>query len=676
MRAILFVHNVILVLALLESSISPITTASAKANSVDVLAEAPTSLSNVAVTLRAANSETILFQAESEDEVTAPDTSARSIPHLVLNRNGVLTPGFERTLLLTLEDIVVPQSGLYAHIVIESQHSEPDAGRRNAGRIEIWNESRFIPYLSGMEQPSSVDFNLVFQEFVRLGQRVIRTPTDYFSYRVTLTDARGTILQEIGEEFAFLMENQWRVPLPKVLEDAPGAAPSELLIYYYDMIPFQTDVRNPFTQLPRHQVEKYIQAELIPAMVRAFETQSNLWEFPWYEEWSNYRKDEEPKTLSVALGEYGVWFHGAAPSLGHAMISIRVDGTFAGYTKLTDGILSVFQHELFHNQQRNISLHFGSKGNLFGKQGAWKMFSEGTAVLASLVGQPNIQFEPNAGIRSYLKRANNFLGSEEIIGGSLEKSYKEVPYQTVIYWRFLYENCGGLENDVENPAEGMKVIRRALETLYGGKIVDINTSTAVAESLPQIMDVAIRSTPSCKFRSYKESLVHFARAIYLLRVEDGRCPAIRNFSDCGFYDPHQLYNVPRAEAYAISMEQVTLIHGSIPSSYGIDLVELNLDPSADGKSLQVIFKNPSYSEHEFNVEVWKLRAAGVDLESKRHLSKIGEPKSIQSQNGFLLLEIDNVDTADFNGLGLIITRMDPYEDRETAARYSIELIVE
>src|SRR5690606_20068406 len=100
-------------------------------------------------------------------------------------------------------------------------------------------------------------------------------------------------------------------------------------------------------------------------------TQSDVWGFPWYAEWSNFREDEDPKTLSVALGEYGMWFHGAPASLGHAMISIRVDGAFGEYRNLTEGILSVFQHELFHNQQRNISLHFGSYGNLLGKEGAW-----------------------------------------------------------------------------------------------------------------------------------------------------------------------------------------------------------------------------------------------------------------------------------------------------------------
>src|SRR5690606_4838754 len=116
-------------------------------------------------------------------------------------------------------------------------------------------------------------------------------------------------------------------------------------------------------------------------------------------------------------------------------------------------------------------------------------------------------------------------------------------------------NCGGLENGQENPAEGMQVIRNVLEVLYGSEVVDINTSTDVAQFLPHIMDRAIGATPGCKFDSYRESLVHFARAVYLLRVEDGRCPAIRSFSECGFFDPHHLYNVPRAEVHPVPADQ-------------------------------------------------------------------------------------------------------------------------
>jgi hypothetical protein len=222
----------------------------------------------------------------------------------------------------------------------------------------------------------------------------------------------------------------------------------------------------------------------------------------------------------------------------------------------------------------------------------------------------------------------------------------------------------------------MKVIRKALEVLYSGEVVDINRSEAVAEFLPRIMDRALEETPGCKFDTYRESLVHFARAVYLLRVEDGRCPAIQNFSECGFYDPHHLYNVPRAEFHAVPADQAASITGRIPASYGIDLIELELDPVAPGQTLKVIFKNLSGPEHEFYVEVWKLKDSGDGLPSSRQLAGGGEPQRLQIQNGLALLEIKEINVMEFNRLGFVITRMDPHEDQAVAAEYAIELVVE
>ena len=425
MRTTLMLNNFFLIFAILGSTDTANSVTSAKAMSQR--GHADSALPGLTVTLKAATNATIWFKAENGKEVTAPALQGRKIPHLVLNRNGVLTPSFERTLLLSLANLAVPKSGLYAHLIIETQHNDPDLGRKKTNKFQLWEETKFIPYSAEKQQLVSVDFRIAFQGFLKRQKKSIRTPTDYYSYRLILVDPKGNILREINAEYAFLMENQWRVPLPKVLEASPGAAPNELLIYYCDMIPFQADLRDPDTQIPRQDVGRYVQTELIPAMTDAFETQTNLWGLPWYKEWSNYRTDEDPKTLSVALGEYSTWFHGPAPSMGHALISIRVYGGFREYSNITDGILSVFHHELFHSQQRNISLHFGDKANIAGKDEAWKLFTEGTAALASFVGQPKVQFEPTTQMRTYLKRANAFIGSDGHFIGDLNRSYQEVP---------------------------------------------------------------------------------------------------------------------------------------------------------------------------------------------------------------------------------------------------------
>lgn len=632
--------------------------------------------STLTVHLRTATQRTIVFNAEKPEEEAKADPAANEIPHLVLKRNGVPTPGFERTLQVSIRDLAIPSTGVYVQILIETQHGDPDMDRKRNVRIRVWKETRFIPYDQLAGHGMEVQFNVTFDPMMELQDKTVKTPTDYYRCRIIVSDTRGTRLQTYIDDYAFLMENQWRAPLPDVLEATPGAAPDELLVYYYDMIPYQSNLRDPDTRIPRHEVDRYIQAELIPGMVETFRIQSDIWQFPWYEEWRNFRREEAPKTISVALGEHGIWFHGKPASLGHSMISIRVDGTTGEYDNLTDGIMSVFHHELFHNLQRNISLHYGQHAAIAGKDEAWMMFTEGTAVLASSVGQPAVQFEATAQARSYLKRANAFLGSESSVSSGLNKSYKEIPYQTAIYWRFLYENCGGITPGGEDPAAGMKVIRQLLETLYQGEIVDINSSTNVAKAFPRILDAVLASTPSCNFRTYEESLTHFARAIYMLRLENGRCRERVDLSRCGFADPDSLYPTPRADLYLIQAEQPLQINGSISSSFGIDFQELTFSSSIEGKTLKLVFDSQDHSNLAFNVEVWKTRSMNGSDGTGRQLVQILESISGPMQNGNLILEFENIDHGDFDGLGLIVTRTDPDEEIETEGRYSIRLLAE
>jgi len=672
-----FLYYSLLAVLLLQSSMSHVTAAGA----VELSSEKTSSeikksrlASGLTVDLSAATGKSIVFkpqEAELQDKSTSNE-----IPHLVLKRNGILTSAPERTLTLSVGNLVVPPSGLFVQLVIETQHGDPDFDRRNNIKIRVRKEVRFIPYDVLTQQAASVQFDITFGAVTKLPHKTIKTPTDYYRYRITLSDALGNELHTYVDDYAFLLENQWRVPLPRVLERTPGAAPDELLVYYYDMIPFQSNLKDPDSQIPRQAVDRYIQTELIPAMVEAFQRQSDIWGFPWYAEWHNFRREEDPKTLSVALSERETWFHGEAPALGHSMISIRVDGTAGDYDRLTDGLMSTFHHELFHNQQRNMSLHFGSNEHIAGQEEAWKLFSEGTAVLASSVGQPSVQFEPTPQWRSYLKRANAFLGSEGAIGGGLNESYKVIPYHMALYWRFLYENCGGINSTGEDPAAGMRVIRQALETLYKGETIQIDSSTDVAKAFPLILDHALKSTPSCAFHSYQESLIHFARAIYMLRLEGGRCQGPIQRPSCGFVDPQSLYERPAVDSYLIPADNVTEINGSIPSSYGIDLIELELSPSLEGKTLRLNLISEGDPTLAFHIQVLKTKAINQDGEMKSQSAQIGEPISMDMNHGSLNIEIENLSRDDFDGLGLIITRMDPYEDMETIGAYSIQVITE
>jgi len=156
------------------------------------------------VSLRTPTDSTITFRSESEIQQDVPHTTTQ-IPHLVLKRNGVRTPGFERTLQMSVNHLSIPKDGLFVDLKLESQHDDPDLPRGETGKIEIWHEVRFVPYSSDSVQ--SADFKITFNQTVRPERTTIQTPTDYYVYHLSLINAQGEKLQEIHEEYAFLLEN-------------------------------------------------------------------------------------------------------------------------------------------------------------------------------------------------------------------------------------------------------------------------------------------------------------------------------------------------------------------------------------------------------------------------------------------------------------------------------------
>ena len=619
--------------------------------------------SNMLVELDTPAYELIEFE-RGETETTTTET--RKIPHLVLNRNGVLTPSYERTLNIVVSHMPVSAPGIFVKLIIFTQHKDPDYESRDGQRIQVWNEIRFIPQTSQNPQDMTINFHITFDRLTKFDYQTIAMPTDYFQYRLTIVDVNDIVKFNHNENYAFLMENQWRVPLPRLMEAESGSAPERLLIYYCDMIPFQADKKNPFTRILRQYVDRYIQTELLPAMIEALQMQSNDWGFVWYPEWRNYRRDENPKTLSIALGEYSVWFHGQAPSLGHSMISIRVDGSVGEYDNLTDGLMSIFHHELFHNLQRNIDLHFGGNGDVSGMDQAWIMFSEGTAVLASSVGQPQVQIGPESASRGYMKRANAFIGSDGVFYGGLNKSYEKIPYYTALYWRFLYEKCGGINNGIEDSTAGMKVIHNVLETLYSGEIVDIHASNYWTEMLPRILDHALAES-ACPFHDYESSLSEFARSIYSLRLANGRCNSVVHH-DCGFYDPYSLYNMPPVEHALITARPAKYINGNIATSYGIDFIELTPDLNPKGQSFQIVFDRSSASNADFTVQLVMIKSS----ESKEILVK--ESNLLTTANGRITFETGEINLNEIDCLGLIIIRTDANEIHDARGSYTVQVL--
>jgi hypothetical protein len=632
-----------------------------------------------AATLRAASGATIRFKTHNGRTIDDVPPQTLDLPHLVLYRNSALTDPDERTLIVEVTGIKVPPAGVTVTLEVKTQHGDPDLGGGPSNRIPVWREARWITNTLGTTQMDvTAVFTQEFDETVISGTGTIATPTDYFRYDISVTDVDHPLtdpLHASGEDYAFLMENQWIVPLPEVPEESAGAAPDELIVYYCDMFPFQKSIHDPTTWLPREDVPGYVRTELVPAMIEAFRVQTDEWGFPWYDAWTSYRPGADPERLSAALADGRTWFHGRAPSRGHSGISVKVKGgENAHYDTLADGIMSTFHHELFHSLQRNIDQHYGGNGDVDGEEDAWEFFSEGTAVLASSVGQPAVQFAQISGPRAYTSSANNFVAGGGLLGGKLNTSYERMsPYRAAIYWRFLYEQCGGMKDGLEDPGAGMQVISRALEILYSEDVVDISSSTNLVGALPEIMDRALEGS-SCPFQTHAESLAAFARAIYALRVDGGRCTESGTPAGCGFYDPYGLYHDPPLSTITYTGADQRY-SDAIRSSFGMDFVDVIWDPAADGQPVTLEFHGAQGADAEFNVQIWQLMDPEVGTRPRR-IGAAAIPSVVPGRvnpDGRLVHTISAIDTAATNRLGLVITRIDARETSDPVGAYTVVL---
>jgi hypothetical protein len=226
----------------------------------------------------------------------------------------------------------------------------------------------------------------------------------------------------------------------------------------------------------------------------------------------------------------------------------------------------------------------------------------------------------------------------------------------------------------EDAAAGMDVIRRVFTTLYATDSVDASSASDLIESIPQIMDEVLRDS-LCPFKTHRESLTAFAGAVYALRVENGRCVEPGTPDGCRFYDPHQLYQVPPIDTITYSGGKISLsavdqrAPAGVKSSFGLDLVDVILEPAVDRKTLTLDFHGAAGAAATFNVQLWQM---GPGARQPRPITAEPETTSANT-DGKYSYTIANVNTAAVNRLALIITRLDPHESTDPVGAYTITL---
>ena len=96
------------------------------------------------ITVQAVSGKTIEFRTENGQKTYQASPRDLILPHLVLYRNGALTPPDERTLMVTVGNLVLPPSGATVTLTLQTYHGDPDLGGSLEDRITVWRKSKWI----------------------------------------------------------------------------------------------------------------------------------------------------------------------------------------------------------------------------------------------------------------------------------------------------------------------------------------------------------------------------------------------------------------------------------------------------------------------------------------------------------------------------------------------------
>jgi hypothetical protein len=475
------------------------------------------------------------------------------------------------------------------------------------------------------------------------------TPSDL--YRLRLMDGAGNTLWEnpqVGRpDFALL--DTWDVALDGGLDEA-----YTVRIIYATLFPFARGENDLDNRLPPAAVTDFIECQFAPIVVDTWNTQFVDWGFgeSIHPKWDADKIVEivitdHPIALFDGTGTYSRFIgEDGRPYPERRIWWFSNSNSFQAYDTLENGYKVIFAHEFFHLMQWNVLLKTGRPSNLR------ISVIESQGRVAPTIRYPEIELGAAHVVvddSAYTSGANRFLSQHLNTSYSDLETDRDNKYDAAPYWRFLYEQY-----------QDMAIIRAALtEIAY-------HHDSDIVSSMDRAMDAAFTDVEG-PFASYEDSLIAFSRANYGLRLGNGRCE-VAEVSGCDgfYYDPNARYvDPPLAAELDFDGAELTY-NGAIPSSYGMDFVEVRLDPKSRQNPIKVQIESKSAVDR-FAVQVWQLGYGNPRL-----LALTPQPVIVpQNRDGAYVYRVSAVETQTYAWLGLIITRLDAGEALDPLGEYSI-----
>jgi len=472
------------------------------------------------------------------------------------------------------------------------------------------------------------------------------TLSDFYCLRVK--DSVGHLLWEnpYSDQPDFVMLDTWDV----------GLGDYTVRVYYATLFPFARGQNDLDNRLPPGAVTDFIERQFVPIIVDTWNTQFHTWGFaPIHPDWDPDKVVEiiitdPPFALFDGTGTY-TRLIGAdgLPYPERRIWWFSSNNAFQAYDSLENGCKVTFSHKFFHLVQWNTLVSTGHPESFW-----LYVFIEGQGKFAPSVQYPELEIRKNhvvVGNSAYASAANRFLALRLNTSYKDLETSKEGKYDATLYWRFLYEQF-----------DDMGIIRASLEEMA------VHFDPDIVGSMESAMNEAFRRFGG-PFHTFEDSLIAFARANYALRLKNGRCAA-DDLAECdGFYhDPDNTYADPPLEAKLNYDGSLLTYDGSIPTSFGMDFVEVSLNPVVHNQPVVVTFRGEG-AVAQFNVQIWKLGPGGAKPQAITP-----HPGTIPQNRGDAhMYVIPHLDTTAYDRLAFIITRLDAKESPDPIGEYTIVL---